>query len=61
VCNRVSDKDVVARKNSSEKGMNIPVPTASMKKAPTSPGWLQTLSANRTVLATLIPLLATVA
>jgi len=35
---RVSGKDVVARKNSSEKGMNIPVPTASMRKAPTSPG-----------------------
>jgi hypothetical protein len=31
---RASGKEVVARKNSSEKGMNIPVPMASIKKAP---------------------------
>jgi len=43
---RASGKGVVAWKNSSEKGRNIPVPTASMKKAPTSPGWLRALSVN---------------
>jgi hypothetical protein len=40
--------------------MNIPVPTASIRKAPTSPGWLRTLSANRALLATFVPLLATI-
>ena len=53
---RVSGKDVVARKNSSENGRNIPVPTASIKKAPTSPGWLRALSANPAFLVTLVPL-----
>jgi len=45
---------MVARKNSSENGMNIPVPTASMRKAPTSPGWLRTLSVNRALVATIV-------